>query len=291
MTRGSSIRIYLADSTVTGIRHAEVINWTGQAIACPRSRIAELAVWPESTRPGVYFLNGYNDETGKQQTYIGEAENVFERVQNHLRGKDYWNELIFFTNKDENLTKAHVKFLESKLLEIAFEAKRYEIINGVQPQAASLPRGDRDSMEHFIDHIKILLGVLGHKTLEKITRVDTISTHANSRNFELFLKAKGIEAKSILSDEGIVVLKGSKVTKIVKNSLSFSYKQLRMRLIDEKVILEDGDHMLFMQDYLFSSPSSAAAIVVGYAINGKESWKDVNGRTLSQLELMKYGSE
>jgi hypothetical protein len=56
MPIGKSIRVFLADSTVAGIRFAEVVNWTGQAIACPRSRLGELMTWPEVAKPGVYFL-------------------------------------------------------------------------------------------------------------------------------------------------------------------------------------------------------------------------------------------
>ena len=111
MTIGKSIRIYLADGTVTGIRHAELVNWTGQAIACPRNRIGELSGWDESKRPGVYFLFGYDDVVGQPIAYIGEAENVLYRLQSHVMNKDFWNEVVFFTYKDKNLTKAHVKYL------------------------------------------------------------------------------------------------------------------------------------------------------------------------------------
>src|SRR5687767_11665869 len=111
MPLGQSIRIYLADGTVTGIRHAEIINWTGQAIAAPRVRVPELATWSEAKRPGVYFLFGIAEDSGKPLAYIGEGENVYDRLQNHLGSKDYWNEVLLFSSKDENLTKAHVRYL------------------------------------------------------------------------------------------------------------------------------------------------------------------------------------
>ena len=89
MPQGKSIRIYLADGTVTGIRHAEVVNWTGQAIICPRTRVGELGQWEEVTRPGVYVLFGIDPETGQPLAYVGEAENVYERLQQHLGTKEF----------------------------------------------------------------------------------------------------------------------------------------------------------------------------------------------------------
>ncbi len=67
MTYGKTIRIYLADGVPTGIRHAELVNWTGQAIVCPRGRLGELSQWEESRRPGVYILFG-EDESGTKQS-------------------------------------------------------------------------------------------------------------------------------------------------------------------------------------------------------------------------------
>ncbi len=42
MSRGTQLKIYLANGSVIGIRHAEIVNWTGQAIVIPRVHIKEL---------------------------------------------------------------------------------------------------------------------------------------------------------------------------------------------------------------------------------------------------------
>ena len=121
---GRTIRIYLADGSPTGIKHAELVNWTGQAIVCPRGRVGELAKWPESQRPGVYILFGEDEQATKPMAYVGEAENVLVRLQSHVKGKDFWDQVVLFTSKDENLTKAHVKYLESRMVELARDAAR-----------------------------------------------------------------------------------------------------------------------------------------------------------------------
>lgn len=292
MIRGQSIRIFLADGSVTGIRHAEVVNWTGQAVACPRSRIGELAAWEEAQRPGVYLLFGTDEATGRPAVYIGEAENAYSRLQDHLSRKEFWNEVIVFTNKDENLTKSHVRFLEQKLAESAIDAKRYVVTNTVQPQGSRLPRGDRDSMESFFEQIRMLLGVLGHRVLEPIASSREAQKESPAAPSQtdvtagtmLFLRTKAVEARAMLTDEGIVVLAGSKAAPQVSDSLSLGYQKQRNQLLDRRVLIHDGDQLVFQEDHLFTSPSTAAAVVVGYMINGRDAWKSAKGISVGQME-------
>ena len=290
---GRTIRIYLDNGSVTGIKHSEIVNWSGQAISSPRKLVKDLKEWTEAQRPGVYFLFGL-DENGNESVYIGESENIFERLVQHVSDskKDFWDEVIFFTSKDENLTKAHVKFLESKLTLLAKEANRYKVLNGNSPQQSKLPRGDRDSMEEFINNTKILIGAMSHKVLEPIykqptTKETAIKDDHNSIDnsiIELFLKIKKINSKAILTEEGIVVQKDSEAFLSEKDSLVVSYKNLRKKLQDEKILIQNDDKLIFTQDYLFPSPSQAAAVIVGYAINGRSTWCLPDGTTLKEYE-------
>lgn len=296
MKIGRSIRIYLDDGSISGIKHAEIVNWTGQAISAPRTQIKNLTDWDESKKPGVYFLFGVDEISGGQAVYIGEAENVLDRLQNHVANKDFWNEVVFFTNKDENLTKSHVKYLESGLIQLAKKSGRYVILNGNEPQLPVLPRGDRDAMEEFISNLKTLLGVMGHKALEPLAKheynIPKNTSDASiektlmptKQNIELVLKVKNLDAKSILSNEGLVVLAGSKVCKEVKESLSQGYKQFREHLIEIGVLIDNGDYFVFQKDQLFTSSSQAAAIIAGYPMNGRSYWKTTSGITLKTLE-------
>lgn len=293
MSIGRSIRIYLDDGSISGIRHAEIVNWTGQALSVPRTQIKSLYEWEEAKKPGVYFLFGIDDETGQQALYIGEAENVLDRLQNHVANKDFWSEVVFFTNKDENLTKSHVKYLESRLVQIAQEAGRYILLNGNIPQKPSMPRGDRDAMEEFLSNIRVLLGVIGHKALEKIvTQKKEYISHdvvpdkpVNQEQLKLYLDVKGVSAKAILNDEGLIVLAGSEISTTVTGSLSIGYQKLRNQLIETGVIVKHSAKLIFIKDQLFTSPSQAAAIVVGYSINGRQRWVDDQGTSLKQIEI------
>ena len=286
---GRNIRIYLSDGTISGIKHSEIVNWTGQALSVPRNKLSELIKWSEAQKPGVYFLLGY-DENNKVACYVGEAENVYQRLLQHLREKEFWNEAILFTNKDENLTKSHIKYLEIRLVEEIKKANRYNLLNSNTPQATSLPRGDIDSMEEFILNIRTLLGALGHKTLESLIpqeiKAETISSDVNiNENIKiLFLKISNIDAKGQISDEGFIVHKGSHATKNITNSLNNNYKALRETLVDDGILKDNKDTYIFEEDYLFSSSSQAAACIVGYSVNGRISWKNNQGTTLKDIE-------
>lgn len=291
---GKTIRIYLADGSVSGIRHAEIVNWTGQAVSSPRTKNKSLVDWDESKKPGVYFLFGIDEESGRDAVYIGEAENVFDRLQNHIANKDFWNEVIFFTNKDENLTKSHVKYLESRLIKLVKGLGRYVVLNGNESQLPSLPRGDRDAMEEFLGNLKILLGTLGYKALEPLMKdttsdllydQDISANQAQEENqIELNLNVKNLQAKAYLTNEGIVVSRGSQVSKDSKESLSPGYKKLREQLIKNGVIAMAANGYEFIDNQLFKSPSQAAAVIVGYPMNGRIYWKTNDGITLKQLE-------
>lgn len=293
MSIGRTIRIYLDDGSITGIRHAEIVNWTGQAISAPRTQIKLLLNWSESQKPGVYFLFGVDAESGNQALYIGEAENVLDRLNNHIANKDFWNEVIFFTSKDENLTKSHVKYLESRLVQLAKEVNRYVLLNGNTPQLSSLPRGDRDSMEEFIGNLCTLIGVMGHKVFEPIIYKEKVQKSEINSTPEILessqnifhLNVKGVSATSIVNNEGIVVLKGSTVSSDIRESLSGGYKKFRIQLLNDGVIAFQDGIFRFTKDQLFTSPSQAAAIIVGYAINGRNCWQTLEGISLKQIEI------
>ena len=156
-----------------------------------------------------------------------------------------------------------------------------------------MPRGDRDAMEEFISNLKILLGAVGYKALESISKFDVVNTQIVqespeeqivSNSVELTLKVKGVEATAALTDEGLVVQTGSTVSMVVKDSLSNGYRQLRDQLIDNGTLEEAGAGFKFTKNHLFKSPSQAAAIIVGYAINGRHHWQTSEGRTIKQIE-------
>ncbi len=289
-THGKTVRIYLADGAPTGIRHAEVVNWTGQAIVCPRGRIGELSKWPESQRPGLYFLIGENPETSRPLAYIGEAENVLTRLKQHVASKDFWDQVVFFTSKDENLTKAHVKYLESRVVELAVTANRIPLANSTAPTQSTLPRPDRDAMEEFLGPARILLGALGFTLLEPVRsrKEGGVSNGDNGplSHVTLYVNVpkRGIKAEGTSTDEGFIVAEGSLGHRELQGNLSPGWVKRREELIQDGTIEVIGEQIRFAKDVLFNSPSAAAATVCGGGRNGRKAWKDKDGTTLRDLE-------
>ncbi|WP_438013775.1 GIY-YIG nuclease family protein [Sorangium sp. So ce315] len=282
MALGRSIRIYLEGGEVSGIRHAELVNWTGQALLCPRNRVAELAQWEATVqRPGVYFLIG-SENVAQRDAYIGEGEVASERIKAHVSGKDFWQEVIVFTSKDENLTKAHIKYLEARIIQLARAADRYRLVNQNDGTLVVLPRADKDAMEEYLNNARILLGALGHRILDPIVEQPS---NQSSQLVRLFYSVKGANAIGTVTDDGFVVFKGSTALTQVNDSIRPSgYAALKEDLIKAGKLLKRGDMLQFASDTLFSSASAAAAVVYGNAANGRVCWKTQEGQTLKDIE-------
>ncbi|MEZ9202831.1 GIY-YIG nuclease family protein [Vibrio splendidus] len=284
---GRSIRIFLADGSPTGLRHVEIANWSGQALACPRSRFSELNDWHESKRPGVYFLfeNAAGDENS---VYVGESENVFKRLADHDRQKDFWNEVVIFTSKDENLTKGHIKYLEARLVSVARQAERYEIQNANAPTQSTLPRADEAAMEEFIDNVRIVLGSLGHRVLEMISPAtqsnDEVKKDDSIGDYPLFFKTNGLTAKGRVVDDGFLLLSGSQLSNRSSKSLSEKNIAIKNQMLDDGVLQDESGHLLLVKDKLLRSSSSAADLVAGNSRSGPQSWKTEGNELLKSLE-------
>lgn len=276
----ATIKLFLVHGDPKRLRTAELSNWTGKAIAGPRSEIEGLISREESSKPGVYFLTGTDPESGKAAAYIGEAESVRERIKGHA-DKDYWNHLTYVTSKDENLTKAHIRYLEGRLIEQARAAGRAEVMNS-QTSGAKLPESDREDMEVFLEKIHQLLPVLGVEVL-----VPTLALTGNTKGVKIYTcDIKGQRATGYRSANGFVVRKDSQAVLNERDSAK-KYPwpiELRNALKEDGTLIQDGDRLVFSKDAEFSSPSAAAAVIHGGHTNGLISWKDDQGKTLKEVE-------
>ncbi len=287
MSDGRSIRLFLADGTPGGLLTAEIMNWTGHVVAAPRSDLAALLQRPETARTGIYILLGDDPETfGGTLAYIGEGDEVRTRMKQHARaeeqgGKDFWDRAIVLTSKDANLTKAHARYLESRFITLAQQARRSRLINGTAPPPLPLPEADVSDMEYFIAQARIILPVLGVNILRsaaagvsQASAAAPASAPASSPVFELHLKKDGISATAREIDGEFTVLEGSEA-RAAWTGVEHAHKVLREKLVREGAIVPapGGRMMRFARDEVFASPSAAAAVVVGRTANGRNDWK------------------
>jgi len=281
MKFGKTIRLFLIDGEPNGRMTCELSNWTGKAYKIPRIKIKDCTDRPDLTNPGIYLLFG-KEESGKDMVYIGEAETILKRLIQQLTQKDFWNEAIVFISKDENLNKAHIKYLENRLFEMAKTVNRYKIDNNTIPTQSSISESDKAEMEEFIDNIRILINTLGHKVFEEKREIKSAQKQAQET---FYIKAaRGADAQGEPATEGFVVLKGSKVASSTVPSMTQNFIKLRNELISVGVIIQKNDTMEFSEDYIFSSPSTAAVMVMGRNANGLTEWKLKDGTTLKDFE-------
>jgi len=281
---GKTIKLFLIDGEPNGRMTCELSNWTGKAYKIPRIKVKDCTDRSDLVNPGVYLLFGKN-ETGKDLVYIGEAETVFKRLTQHLTQKDFWTEAIIFISKDENLNKAHIKYLENRLFELAKAVNRYQVDNNTIPTQSSIAESDRAEMEEFIENIKILINTLGHKVFEEKREIKSPQQQAKET---FYIKAaRDADAQGEPTSDGFVVFKGSKVASSTVPSITQNFKRLRKELIESGVISKTNGEYELSEDHVFSSPSTAAVIVMGRNANGLTEWKLKDGTTLKEFESEK----
>lgn len=276
----ATIKLFLPRGDAKSLRTAEISNWSGKAIAAPRTELDEFLSREELDKPGVYILLGTDPETNAPRAYIGEAEVLRERLKQH-KSKEFWVAAIAFLSKDENLTKAHVRHLENRLLSEATSIGRYHLDQN-QAGGAKLPESDREDMEVFLGRIRQLLPVLGSDILTPLVQ----PPKSVSAPDLLFCTIKNAEAQGQRSPNGFVVYKGSTAVVDERPSAQSWIKSLRQQLLDEGVLVTEGDLLRFAKDAEFSSPSAAAATIKGGNANGLTSWRRKDGLTLRELDEM-----
>jgi hypothetical protein len=280
MKETATVKIFLAEGDPASVRTAEISNWTGKAVAGPRSQLELILQREEAKKPGIYFLTGINSETGKPRVYVGEAEVVRSRLKGHL-DRDFWKTVIFFVSKDENLTKAHTKYLEGKLIEMTKVADRFELEN-MNASGSHLPESDEADMDVFLAKVEQLLPVLGQDFLKPVVK---LSVPVKSSEL-LTCTIKKVKATGRPTENGFLVLKGSEAVLEERPSVKkYPYPStVRSQLLSEGTLTKETDRLVFAKDYEFSSPSAAASVIHGGHANGLIAWKNEKRVSLKELE-------
>ena len=285
---GKKLTIYMIDGTEYGPRIAEIGNWSGKAIYATRSTINKIISRDEFDNPGIYCLKSEpNNENFSERVYIGEAENIKTRLRQHLADpKKDFSEFVFFISKDELLTKSHIRYLESRIVQESINAKSAEIDNGNSPKLPTLHEADVDDMEYFLDQIRLILPVMGFRFL--ISSVAKPNEEKTKNNIDLFqIKTKSFKAFLYETDQGFVVTKGSEAKKGMSKSTSDNYIRLRAKLIESGTLIENNGQLEFIEDTIFTSLSAASNMVLGRQSAGPLEWINKDGKSFKDLEDLK----
>lgn len=278
MAKPFSIRVFIEDGEPAGVRSVTKSNWDGMCIAIPRASYPANRSRLELQWPGVYILVGGSGEAARPHLYMGEGDPVQDRLNLHYAKKDFWTDVLVFISAAQRLNKAHIQHLESRLCALAVERKRCTIDNLNMPQEPSLLPADRADAELYLEEMLLVLPVLG---IDAFARPEVPAT-----DFErgLILESKGIRARAVVSTSGFVVLRGSTACHEIVPSITPGNTALRESLIGAGVLQESDGCYRFGEDYEFSSPSTAASVILGNNSNGRLAWRNRTGRTLADLE-------
>ena len=269
-----TIQLFIFEGNPNGRIMCELSNWNGRVYKVARNQLSEFSQRNDSSFTGIYFLFG-KDENNTTTIYIGEAENIINRLKQHLNDEVYWNDCVVVISNNNNLNKAHVKYLEHKFYIMAKEANRSKIINSTTPTCSSISEYDQAMLEEFIDNAKLLVATIGYKAFESIEIQE-------NNDIKFFITAaRGADASGIIVADGFLVFKGSTVASSTTPSMSENLKNFRTKLYDDGIIDQNNK---FTSDYLFSSPSYAAAIVMGRNANGKTEWKTSDRQNIHDIE-------
>ena len=278
LAAGRSVRLFLADGTPHGVIVTDIGNWSGKVLSGPRNRIAELLRRPEASRTGVYVQIGPDpDRPGELLGYIGETDDIAARMRYHLRSdsKDFFERVAFVVSSDESLTKAHARYLESRLIRLTKDAGTVLLTNDTAPDFNRLPEADRADMEIFIEQLRIVLPLVGFDLFRPRRPVVATSTAGTAGSPSFIFSTGGASATARETDDGFVVLAGSTAKAATSATFQAGYRALRERLLSDGSLVAgpSPDLLAFGTDVVFASPSAAAAIVAGRSASGPIEWK------------------
>lgn len=277
MAFDKTIQMYIFDGDPNGRIMCELSNWNGRLYKIARAQLSQFAARADAENTGVYFLFGRNDD-GEDAVYIGEAEKILTRLKQHLN-EEFWNDCVVVISKDDLLNKAHIKYLENSFYMLAKDSGRFKITNSTVPTRSSISEYDEAMLEEFISNTKLLVNALGYKVFDTLSRKIEKPEKAPET---FFLKnSRNAKAKGVSAPDGFVVLAGSSVSEDTVPSMSLPLLRKREELIQSGVI--DAQHRL-TRNYIFTSPSTAAAVVLGRNANGRTEWRTASGKALKDIE-------
>ena len=276
-----TLQVFLPEGTPSGIQIAELTTRIVQAISVPRTHLKQFFDRPESQYVGTYFLFGGDDDGSKPLAYIGQTEDLKQRLRMHDAKKEFWTRAVILVSRTQSFTQAHIKWLEWHSIAQASEANRYKLENGNAASEPFVTEAIHAEVEEIFETGSLLLQSLGHPIFEPL-----IPKAGKGKKEETwYLSRRGATATATFTDEGLVVHKGSTCSKgFTKSAEGAPFVKRRETMVADGVLEETAKGLVFAEDYKFKSPSGAAAVVSGGHANGWIEWKNAQGKTLKEVK-------
>jgi len=228
------------------------------------------------TNSWVYFLLW-------EEIYIGQALNIFERLKGHIREwKKEFKDIICFTTSNNSFDEWDINYLEKSIISQAKQNSDMSLMNLNIWNNTNIRNFRKSDLDQYTDEIKFILNILGSNFLEK-TREKKIS---NDDFF--YIDSKETKWKLILDEKWYIVVSGSFWKDNQKPSMTKSYITLKNELIEKGIIQKFDWKLMFTKDYIFTSASAPAQILLWYSVSGPQKWKSKDWVTLWDYERSKF---
>ncbi len=287
-TKGRSLELFYIDGHPDGMITAELFNWTGHVFVTPRTRLTEALKREEAGYAGVYLLLG--EKEGQDFAYIGEAEDLGVRLKQHAAAsdKDWWETAVLVSASANRLNKAHVKYLEARLIVMAREIGHTPLHNGNAPKLPGLTEADIAKMEAFLASLMVVLPAIrvdmfiqrsrpagSSRPVPAFEAAEADQAATEIVRFVLNKPRIDLTAKAVFQGGEFIVEAGSQARSEWhgEGGQSASYQPLHDELVRSGILQIAGTHRVFTKDYAFRSPSAAAAVVFGHSVSGPAAWK------------------
>lgn len=289
---GRTLKLYLVDGTPSGVITAELGVSSMRAAVASRTALPDLIKRPEASQTGLYLLAGPDpDLPTRDLVYVGEGDQVKSRLAAHDsdEAKDFFTRAVFVVSKDENLTKAHGRYLESRLISQIKTAGRAQLANGTAPDFAGLPEPEIADMERVLAEIEVLLPVLGFDVLRPVGEpIQAVSGgDADSQTRIYRYEYQDIVARAKESGGEFILLKDSQVRIRETKTCNDAARRNRAEALEAGDLVEipdDEARLKTAKDLVFRSPSGAASFVYGGSISGPQYWTDeTSGKSYAEL--------
>ena len=285
MSQSQNFNVFLLDGGPNSRVKYTSFNWVGVAYKLFRVSLEKCKDRPDLKYSGVYFLFGNSNEFGKPVVYIGQAdvrkngEGILNRLMEHKRNpnKDYWSEAVVFITSNNSLGPTEISYLEHEFCRLAREINRYDVKNGNDPTPGNLIEEKKSELNTFIENAKLVMSLTGHQLF---TPLDDSQIKSDSNLYltrTITQLDMTVTATGRQTNEGFVVLKGSRISPIYDDTLPALIKEQRKNT-------QVTENQELLDDKLFNSPSYAAMFVIGKSANGLTSWKTKDGKTLKDIE-------
>lgn len=225
---------------------------------------------PCSRNYAIYFL--FNDSEEENFVYVGQSINGIQRIEEHVRYKDFWSFGLLFVTDNNCFDKLSIDYLEHEFIH-RFMKSSYVLTNkDLRLNKPNISVYDLPNLEAFTTQIEFLLSAEG---------IDIDEEEDKDESIKYYYPPTKHNAKIYVKDGKFILSAGSQVKRPPESTKTWKDKNHYKRgneiidnyIVNEKVKEVDG-RLITQVNLAFKSPSAPADLITGLSENG---WKFFKG--------------